>query len=1126
MRMGMEKEMSAADLASILGMPTPTKDQAAVAEYPTQVKVDGQWKAAPLLVVAGAGSGKTKTLSLRAAYVANRDKIDGQNILGLTFTRKAAAELAENLTTSLEGLSRTRALEKQAPVEPFSFLLNSPEATTYNAFALSVVQEFGASVGITPSVEHMGEAASWQLMSEVVALWPDEIHGDNAESTIVDRALSLREDIANQAMTSQEAKEEIIALRDRFLALEAEKPSSFTKDFHTAVEGLNQRLDLLEIVGEFEQRKAASGKMDYADQVLAAIKIVENSEQARQTLRDRHKLVFLDEFQDTSVAQLRFLSALFGDHPVTAVGDPNQAIYGWRGASAGSLLDFHPEFTRERGVPRATKSLSVAWRSEKNILDVANKIAQPLQDALDGEEEGAVLTLEPRPRAGDGSVLATYPMTERESIDEIVRHIADLRSRGGGDSEGRPPSVAVLARTNRPLLSIVEALRKAQIPAQLVGGDSLLQHPAVIDLRAALQITWDIGRSSALMRLLGNLDLGAADLQALGVYSRKLGRELDPGGETPRILLEAVEAVREGKRVPGLSAEGAARVRRLGGQLAELRRGTSGSLVAQVENARDILGLELDGLADPGGGDTADVLDLFTGVVAEYEGGADRPTMGGFLTWLEVAEKKEQGIRVPSVNLDPEAVQVLTIHSAKGLEWDAVVVAEMSASRFPSSRGRSYRVVSKDPEVVGPPTSPAPASEWWTDTGQLPYPCRKDRKHLPDPDIWDASTGGGGRYALFREGVGEYKENEERRLAYVAVTRARQSLLLTGSWFSTAKSPRFPSIFLKEALEAKTSDGRDAVEALLTDLPPKEEWESMREVPSPAAFPREPGLTRRQVHQAALRVLEEMEALTEGEGRREQALQALQGAAPDEGERLSQDLRMLLRKKDAEAEAEDLSALTPEEIFTKAARSRVLSVTEIADFVSDPKRGAEDLTRPVPNRPVSDALVGEAFHQWAEQYLGRLSVSGAELDPEDTQVGIGLGDTQQEQVRALAAAFKKQGVPPGWSVVGVEVPFFVSAGAQPVRGRVDAVFEDEAGDTHLVDWKTRRRPVTRVSPKTVAYYQKQLELYVEAWKDVEAAEEGREIDARIVFVSPAGTQTLTYADLAAAAAAGEGINVS
>ncbi len=1120
--MDAKQEMSAADLASILGMPTPTADQAAVAEYPFRVQVDGEWKAAPLLVVAGAGSGKTKTLSLRAAYVANRDKVDGQNILGLTFTRKAAAELAENLTSSLEGLSRAEAMAQQRPVEPFSFLLNSPEATTYNAFALSVVQEFGASVGITPSVEHMGEAASWQLMSEVVALWPGEIHGDSAESTVVDRALSLREDIANQAMTVKEAEEEITALRDKFLALQAEKPSSFTKDFRAALEGLNQRLDLLEMIGEFEQRKAATGKMDYADQVLAAIRIVEESEQARQALRDRHKLVFLDEFQDTSVAQLRFLSALFGDHPVTAVGDPNQAIYGWRGASAGSLLDFHPKFTREKGVPRATKSLSVAWRSEKNILDVANEIAEPLRSEEDG---GTVLTLEPRPGAGDGDVIATYPMTERESIDGIVSYVADVRSRGGVDGEGRPPSVAVLARTNRPLLSIVEALREAQIPAQLVGGDSLLRHPAVIDLRAALHITWDIGRSSALMRLLGNLDLGAADLQALGLYSRKLSRELDPGGETPRILLEAVEAVREGKPVRGLSSEGAARVGRLGDQLAEMRRGTSGSLVAQVGNARDILGLELDGLADPSGGDTADVLDLFTGVVAEYEGSADRPTMGGFLTWLEVAEKKEQGIRVPSVNLDPQAVQVLTIHSAKGLEWDAVVVAEMSASRFPSSDARSYRVISKDPKVVGPPLSPAPASEWWTNTGQLPYPCRKDREHLPDPDIWDANTGGGGRYALFREGVGEYKENEERRLAYVAVTRARRDLLLTGSWFSTAKSPRFPSIFLQEALETKTSGGGDAVQADLTDLPPEDEWESKREVPRPAEFPREPGLTRRQTRQAALRVLEEMGASKKGKRERERALQVIEGSHPEQGARLAEELRLLLNKRDAEVEAEDLDSLSPQEIFDKAARSRVLSVTEIADFVSDPEKGAEELTRPVPSRPVSDALIGDAFHQWAEQYLGRLSVSGAELDPEEIQAGVGLGDDQRKQVGELAAAFKRGGVPQGWRVIGVEVPFLISAGTQPVRGRVDAVFEDEAGSTHLVDWKTRRHPVRKVSPKTVAYYQKQLELYVEAWKSGGTTVDTQEVDARIVFVSPEGTQTLTYADLEAAAGLGEGITV-
>lgn len=1116
--MGKKENVSAAELAKIIGFHEPTEEQAQIAEHPPYVNVGSSRAASPLLVVAGAGSGKTKTLSLRAAYLATEHGIEGQNILGLTFTRKAAAELAENLTDGLNRVEEARKMARGGEVEPFAFLLNSPEATTYNSFALNVVQEFGATVGITPSVEHMGEAASWQLMSEVVAGWSKDLHGELKEGTVVARALSLREDVANQGMSAEEARRAIERLTERFESLRQDNIKKFTKPFQEALETLHLRLDLLEIIDEFEKRKAATGRMDYADQVNAAIKIVEENEEAREVLRDRHKIVFLDEFQDTSVSQMKFLSTLFRDHPVTAVGDPNQAIYGWRGASAGALEDFHQEFT-VKGVEPTTLKLSTAWRNSKKVLGVANTIADPLNP-----ESGAEGFLRPRKGAPDGEVVAKYAMTEQDSIDGIVSYIAGLREQAEKSGRGKPLEVAVLARANSPLLPIVEALRARQIPAQLAGGDSLLQHPAVVDLRAALEITWDVGQSASLTRLLTNLDLSPSDMMALGMESRRIARKAVPEGQVPQILLEAVEAVREGRQVLGLSEEGGARIRYLGDQLATLRKGAANSLVVQVENARDTLHLERDGKATPDGENITDVLDLFAGVVASYEAGADRPTMGGFLSWLDAAEEREQGIRVPSVEIDPNIVQVLTVHSSKGLEWDVVVVADLVASRFPSSSGRGVSMAGGEPK---PPVSPAPSKGWWSDPGVLPYPCRRDRSHLPDPDIWDADTPGTSRYNLFREEVGKYQQDEERRLAYVAFTRARNHLLLTGSWFSTAKLPRFPSIFFEEAIN--TDDGK-AVETEKVELPPKEEWDEQREALKKVSFPREPGQLRKQNHQAAARVLDEKALLLKRseKRRREDGLAAIRAgsgaaqASDQLGVQIAEQVETLLRQRDHQQKySKPTEELSADEVFAAAAGSRILSVTEIADFVSDPEKGAADLLRPVPERPVADAVLGQAFHYWAEHYLARVSASAAELDPKDMPLSATLTQEDAAQLEALASVFRSGVVPAGWKAVGVEVPFLVQTDDYPVRGRVDALFEDQDGVTHLVDWKTRRAEVTRVSPKTAAYYQKQLELYKRAW----AKDHSRTVDARIVFVSPEGAQTLQYEELEEAVKKGEGVTL-
>lgn len=1111
------EEFSARQLSRVLGFATPTDEQAAVAEYPPLVEAEGKDQPAPLLVVAGAGSGKTETLSLRAVYMNYRYGVPGQNILGLTFTRKAAGELSTRLRQRLETLKKAQLGSKRFEVEPFAFLLDSPEATTYNAFALSIVQEFGASVGITPSVEHLGEAAAWQLMSEVVAGWTGRISGNFTEATTVDKALELRQEIAGQAMTVEEARRSIRRLTARFQDLQRDNPRSFTADFKAALETLELRLDLLNIVEVFEERKQSLGRMDYADQVLAAIRIVEENAEVKRILRERHQVVFLDEFQDTSVGQMRFLSALFHDHPVTAVGDPNQAIYGWRGASAASLSDFHPRFTKNKGVPWEVKGLLTAWRNSRTILEVANRIAEPLSDPREGSVGGILL---PAERAQDGLVKATYTLDAGASVAQIVDYVDEYRTDFSKEFPDKSPRVAVLARTNRPLFPIVEALRERGIPAQLLGGDALLRHPVIMDLRSALEITQNVGRSSDLTRLLTNLDLSAGDLSALGVYARRAARSVDSEGQVPPILLEAVQAAAEKGRIPGLSTEGSWRVKRLGDQLAALRRGVGGSLVSQVEDARRVLSLDLEGMANPTGTDVSDVLDLFTGVVADYQESVDRPTMSAFLTWLEAAENKEGGIRVPAVAVTPGAVHVLTIHAAKGLEWDAVVVAEMESGRLPSNRAWGYRVLEKDPEVLGPPHSPAPQFGWWKDSGKLPYPCREDRAHLPDPNIWDASEPGGSRVALFKEEVGKYLEEEERRLAYVAVTRAERFLLLTGSWFGQGTTPRFPSLFWEEAASVEGSDGKRRVEASSVALPPRHEWTSVGSDSSGAMFPRDPGLVRRRRHQAAMRVSEgvaDIQQITQARQREE----VLAGLADRD---LADRTRALLEAEDREeASRRAWEDMTDTQVLLLAAQERVLNVTELAGFAADKEEGARNLIRPLPAKPATDALIGEVFHEWVEEYLGRLSVSGAEVDPLETQFAGPLGESDMEYLRSLTRVFSAE-VPHGeWPVIGLEVPFVTQVGDYVVRGRIDAVFDAGEGRTVLVDWKTRRVPVTKVDPQRVSYYLQQLSAYISAWQ--ERLTEAESVNAELVFVSPRGAQRVSYEQLEAADAQGGGLTL-
>ncbi len=1122
--------MKPEELAERLGLRRPTEEQAAVAQYPPTVCVEGEKRGAPLLVVAGAGSGKTETLSLRAIHMINEFDIEPRAILGLTFTRKAAGELADRLG------ERVRSLEDGfgAPHRKLSpNLFDAPVASTYNAFALGVVQEFGALAGINAQSGHMDEAAAWQLMNEVVSGWTAELGDQYGQATVVDKALALRDDIANQGLSMGAVRTGIRRLLTRIDARGSASKKGLPKFFVGGREALCERLRFLDIIERFEAAKEQSGKMDYADQVVAALRIVERVPEVAQTLRARHQVVFLDEFQDTSVAQLRLFAGLFRNHPVTAVGDPNQAIYGWRGASAASLLEFHELFNTSPGVPKATLNLSTAWRNDRSILSAATVLAKPLSKApsyvrrVSGSgapQTVALPQLEAREGAPVGSSRVLFAHTAEEAMSQIVAFVRSARDA----DDGKRRSVAVLSRTNAPLRSVVEALREADIPAQLVGGDALLGHPAVRDLRAALSITADPGDTPSLLRLLTNLDLGAADLDALSKKARQIARVSSAPTEDhpPTLLLEAVVDCAAGDHIPGLSEVGAGRVKRLGEVLESLRSSSSMTVLNQVINARQRMHLDDEGVADPTSAGVTSVLDEFTDVAAQYEEAAEDATMGAFLGWLDAAEQKQQGLRVPSVDVDPEAVQVMTIHASKGLEWDAVVVADVAAGRFPA-QARGFK---ETKGTFSAPPSPGPASGWWQNPAVLPYPLRADAAHLPEPEIWDPDMTARSAEDLFKEDMGAYRQDEERRLAYVAVTRARHAVFLVGSWFGDGGKPRFPSIFAAELFSAATGrsaaaeflDGKmhrfvadedhsrtnpdvPLTDGKLTPLPPKEDWADLVSKDATALFPRDPGPVRRRSEQVAARIQEDSAALGV-----EPEVEAILASLDNQD--FAADLRVLLSREAGAAAPPDGD---PEAVLAAAGHQRALSVTEIASFQANPEEVALNLVRPVPSSPGSSALLGTELHRWLEQHLRRLASSSADPDVAGEQPDDALPD---EETQRLLEEMKKAVYKLKWldeyRIAGIEVPFSVAKDGIVVRGRIDAVFKDAAGDYLLVDWKTSSRPKNSMRQEEVARYSTQLDYYRAAWEE-KAHAEGARVETRLVYIYPGGTWTVTEDDLAA-----------
>ena len=719
--------------------------------------------------------------------VANHEDIAPSSVLGLTFTRKAAGELGDRLRQRLALLAgRVPSLRERLDEDPVSL--------TYNSFAERIVAEHGMRIGIDPDFTMLTEAGAVDLMTQIVEGWPTDLDEDLSPSAAVGHCLHLAGEVGEHGYTVEEARDALEGF-----GRDLEQIGATNDTARKTLRANARRLAYLGPVEEFQRRKREGGLLDFSDQLVLATRIVRGAPAVSAQVRDEFQAVLLDEFQDTSVIQMELLSLLFHDHAVTAVGDPNQAIYGWRGASASSLERFLDRFQDGPARPGQTLTLSTAWRNDRNILRAANRVAAPLREHSRAAKSPV---LRARPGAGEGRVDVAYTQDYRSALGAVVDFVSAHRARG--TREGKRPTTAVLCRRRSDFPYVDMALREAGVPTQIVGLGGLLDQPSVQDARAALVLADDVEASPWLARLLAGIDLGAADLVALGDWARHLARE---EGRDPHraVLLDAVDNPPEpgwsasggARGRPAISGEAVRRVRTLGSRLRAVRAGAGRSVVEQVERAVSIMGILDDVVSDPLAAGGRAALDAFVDVAASYEAEVPGASLSSFLAYLDMADERENGLEAPVSEPDPQAVQIMTVHASKGLEWDGVVVFAMDDGVFPSHSKR--RTVDwRD----GPPTD----SGWVRDASALPYPLRGDHMDLPDFDLdVEGEAKPSAAFKKWLEGdyearLGEHAEREERRLAYVAMTRARSAQLLVGSWmYRTGASPRHPSRYLMEA---------------------------------------------------------------------------------------------------------------------------------------------------------------------------------------------------------------------------------------------------------------------------------------------------------------------------------------
>jgi DNA helicase-2/ATP-dependent DNA helicase PcrA len=1006
------------------------------APSPEQARVVSAPPDRPLVVVAGAGSGKTETMAARVSWLVANRLVEPEAILGLTFTRKAASELNERVRLRLGALARHPETD---PDLRRRLEIAQPTVATYHGYAAALVAEHGLRIGVEPGAGVLGPAMCWGQAATVVTSWT----GDMTDVPLT--LLTTVEDVLALAAELGEHDVSPAALRAWTARLEAQiagypdapRKKGPYKDVSDVLARQRARVALLPLVEAFEARKRAAGAIDYADQVAYAARIAVASAEVGRRERGRWKVVLLDEYQDTSVGQLRMLEALFGretGHPVLAVGDPRQSIYGWRGASAGTIERFARTFPGQPGRSAERLTLATSWRNDEAVLAVANAVSgmlpppdQPLPD------------LAPAPAAGRGAVSVGLYGTVAEETEALADRLAACWNGTDaalpGRADGRRPTVAVLVRARKQLPGIAAALRERGLPVEVVGLGGLLEVPEVSDVVATLTVLVDPSAGDALGRLItgarwriGPRDLAALEARARAlVHARRPPRpeEADGGGapkaEPPSERGSIVEALDDLGGPDAYSAAGYRRLRRLGAELGHLRTRLSESLPDLVDEVARTLGLETELASAPGASPAGARahLDALHGVAAEFTELAELPSLPAFLGYLRDAEERERGLEPGEVAVNPEAVQLLTGHSSKGLEWDVVAVPGMTKDQFPAKADTSDSWI-KDPGAV-------PAELRLTDREELP------RLRLPVP--------GSGDQAVVKQALEDYVQEwkdfgvaEEVRLGYVAVTRARHVLLCSGSWWRDGKTVCGPSSLLT-TVRAACEDGSGEVvhwaEAPADDAtnPALEEWPVGQWPADPLTSGR-----RRALSAAA-------ELVTAAAPHPLDPELVLDGTDP-QLEQWVRDADLLLRER-TRAASPTVDVPLPSH----------LSVSALVTLRRDPAELARRLRRPMPAAPAPQARRGTAFHAWLEERFGAAKlVDLDELPGSGDEFAAPDGALAELQDAFLASEWAER------QPAEVEVPFETPLGPLTLRGRIDAVYADGDGGYEVIDWKTGPPP--------------------------------------------------------------------
>ena len=890
---------------------------------------------------AGAGTGKTTTVAMVIANLVENHEIEPERILGITFTNKAAAELADRVRGILSGVVDEG---------------HQAEVHTYHGFAAQVLAEFGVLAGVDSRMRLITPTFARQLLGETFH-HTFYHHLDITNPRVLDRVRALGD-----------------RLSDHLLG-----PGDLAGHHPPDDEVWATRAEMLEALSRYGDEKKRLGVVDYGDLVTMSTSLMREFPELAAEVRSRYRAVILDEYQDTNPAQRFLLSTIFNDgFPVIAVGDEDQTIYEWRGATAENFELFPVHFRGRDGDPAYERGLTLNRRSGQVILDVANLIRRR------GNPAAETLKAHEPERSG---FVETYWATDAIAEAEwIAGKLQESHDDGLSWSD-----MAVLFRKNGNFAVVVEAMRQADIPIEMANLGGLLSVPEVGELRAWLTILDRPENSAALTQILfgSRYRLGFADIAPLTRWLAKFATGDDRGTEPAIGLLEAIEHLDAASDIRPEARDAFEHFLMCYRKILTQSQGES-----LVETCRLILDRTRawqDIEALPANQRITGRLNLYRllDLAEDWSPLRGRPSLGAFLDHLALMED-DPAEDLDSAHLSGEdAVTLITVHRAKGLEWEVVSIPAVFAQNFPS--------------------------RWVQQPDPLKFAEHIPAEHRIDAALVDLPSEPNARKEFFSS----QNAQQEWRVAYVAVTRAKSRLLVSGAyWYGLPEptvNPKQPSELFE--IIASHPQAESAGHAPETPRPTLLRHETPGSAPDPHFTNGWTGALRDALddHQA-------MPALASELGLADELSQ--------EVDRLSETLFALDEAGLPEAEV-------PE---------RVISVTGLVTYAGCPKRYYWSDVDPLPRRRNPAADAGTVLHRRIELYQ-RGQVPFEELAPDlydapDESTGPGGYAVFQESRFAKEHADL------------VEAPFVLRLdNGHNVRGRIDAIYTNE-GIWEIVDFKS------------------------------------------------------------------------